>query len=70
MSYNLQRLSLREIRCLRKSLDYISIKGIDAIFVADLQIKLEEKISNIELQQEETQIPPPPGQQEKVRIYL
>lgn len=62
MSYNLQRLSLREIRCLRKSLDYISIKGIDAIFVADLQIKLEEKISNIELQQEETQIPPPPGQ--------
>ena len=60
MSYNLQRLSLREIRCLRKSLDYISIKGIDAIFVADLQIKLEEKISNIELQQEENKIPPPP----------
>ena len=62
MSYNLQRLSQRQIRCLRKSLDYIPIKGIDAIFVADLIIKLDDKIISIENQQEETQIPPPPGQ--------
>ena len=69
MSYNLTNLTLRELRCLRKSLDCIPIKGIDAIFVANLQGKLDIKIANVE-QIEENQIPPPPGQQEKVRIYL
>ena len=69
MSYNLTNLTLRELRCLRKSLDCIPIKGIDALFVANLQGKLDIKIANVE-QIEENQIPPPPGQQEKVRIYL
>ena len=61
MSYNLTNLTLREHRCLRKSLDCIPIKGIDAIFVANLQGKLDIKIMNVE-QIEENQIPPPPGQ--------
>ena len=45
MSYNLTNLTLRELRCLRKSLDCIPIKGNDAIFVANLQGKLDIKIS-------------------------
>ena len=60
MSYNLQKLELREIRCLRKSLDYLPIKGIDAIFVANLQVKLDNKITNVE-QIEENKILPPPS---------
>ena len=48
MSYNLQKLTLREIRCLRKALDYIPITGIDAIFVGTIQVKLNQKIENIE----------------------
>ncbi len=44
MSYNLTNLTLRELRCLRKSLDCIPIKGIDALFVANLQGKLDAKI--------------------------
>jgi hypothetical protein len=62
MSYNLQKLELREIRCLRKSLDYLPIKGIDALFVANLQLKLNQKIETVEAQLEENKIPPPPGQ--------
>ena len=61
MSYNLTNLTLRELRCLRKSLEVIPIKGIDALFVANLQGKLDIKIANVE-QIEENQIPPPPGQ--------
>ena len=61
MSYNLTNLILRELRCIRKSLDCIPIKGIDAIFVANLQGKLNSKIINVE-QIEENKIPPPPGQ--------
>ena len=61
MGYNIQKLELREIRCLRKSLDYIPIKGIDAIFIANLQVKLDNKIASVE-QIEENQIPTPPGQ--------
>tara|TARA_R100001460_G_scaffold93533_1_gene135483 strand:+ start:507 stop:692 length:186 start_codon:yes stop_codon:yes gene_type:complete len=61
MSYNLTNLTLRELRCLRKSLDCIPIKGIDALFVANLQGKLDAKIINVE-QIEENQILPPPGQ--------
>ena len=52
MSYNLQKLTLREIRCLRKALDYIPITGIDAIFVGTIQVKLNQKIENIEKQEQ------------------
>ena len=53
MAYNLQKLTLREIRCLIKSLDYIPITGIDAIFVGTLQVKLNQKIESIEAQEQE-----------------
>ena len=60
MSYNLTNLSLRELRALRKSTDYIPITGIDAIFIGTIQVKLNQKIKIIEKQEEENQIPPPP----------
>ena len=63
MSYNLTNLSLRELRALRKSTDYIPITGIDAIFIGTIQVKLDQKIKNIDQQlEEELPIPPPPGQ--------
>jgi hypothetical protein len=64
MSYNLTNLSLRELRALRKSTDYIPITGIDAIFIGTIQVKLNQKIENIEqqLEEEESNIPPPPVQ--------
>jgi len=60
MSYNLTNLSLRELRALRKSTDYIPITGIDAIFIGTIQVKLNQKIESIEKQEEENQIPPTP----------
>jgi hypothetical protein len=48
MSYNLTNLSLRELRALRKSTDYIPITGIDAIFIGTIQVKLNQKIEGIE----------------------
>jgi hypothetical protein len=63
MSYNLTNLSLRELRALRKSTDYIPITGIDAIFIGTIQVKLNQKIENVEQQlEEELNIPPPPVQ--------
>jgi|TARA_B110000238_G_scaffold63427_1_gene69694 hypothetical protein len=63
MSYNLTNLSLRELRALRKSTDYIPITGVDAIFIGTIQVKLNQKIESIEHQlEEELSIPPPPGQ--------
>ncbi len=64
MDYNLTNLSLRELRALRKSTDYIPITGIDAIFIGTIQVKLNQKIENIEqqLEKEEPNIPPPPVQ--------
>ena len=71
MSYNLTNLSLRELRALRKSTDYIPITGIDAIFIGTIQVKLNQKIENVEQQlEEELNIPPPPVQQGKQKIYL
>jgi len=58
MSYNLSNLSLREIRALRKSTDFIPITGIDAIFIGNLQIKLDTKITTVE--NISVSIPPPP----------
>jgi len=60
MSYNLTNLSLRELRALRKSTDFIPITGIDAIFIGTLQVKLNQKIEGIEKQEKENQISPPP----------
>jgi hypothetical protein len=55
--YTLDNLSLREIKALRKSLDHIPITGIDAIFIAQLQVKLNKDIQQIE---EHLQSPPEP----------
>ena len=56
MIFNLEELTLREIKALRKSLDYIPITGIDAAFIAILQNKINIQIQQIEshLQSEET----------------
>tara|TARA_B110000046_G_scaffold122486_1_gene129115 strand:- start:476 stop:667 length:192 start_codon:yes stop_codon:yes gene_type:complete len=63
MSYNLTNLSLRELRALRKSTDYIPITGIDAIFIGTIQVKLNQKIESIEQQlEEESNVPLPPVQ--------
>ena len=52
MSYNLTNLSLRELRALRKSTNYIPITGIDAIFIGTIQVKLDQKIKGVEKQEE------------------
>lgn len=46
--YSLDGLDLREIKALRKSLDYIPITGIDAAFIAMLQHKTSSQIQEIE----------------------
>jgi hypothetical protein len=55
MIYSLEDLNLREIRAIRKSLDYIPITGIDATFIAILQNKIQQQIQQIEdfIKQEE-----------------
>ncbi len=53
MPYNLTNVSLRELRALRKSTDFIPITGIDAIFIGTLQVKIDQKIKSIENQIEE-----------------
>ena len=49
-------LTVNEIQLLRQSLDIISIKGTDAKFLANLQIKLENELLQIQeiIKQEET----------------
>jgi hypothetical protein len=46
--YSLDNLSLREIKALRKALDYIPITGIDAAFIAMLQHKISSQTQEIE----------------------
>ena len=46
--YSLDNLTLREIKALRKSLDYIPITGIDAAFIAMLQHKISTQTQEIE----------------------
>jgi hypothetical protein len=46
--YSLDDLTLREIKALRKSLDYLPITGIDAAFIAMLQHKTTSQIQEIE----------------------
>ena len=54
-SYTLENLTLEEINLLRQSLNIIEIKGSSAIFVANLQTKLDKEITQIQtmLQEEE-----------------
>ena len=59
MPYNLTNLSLRELRALRKSTNFIPITGVDAIFIGTIQVKLDQKIETIEQQLKEKIIPPP-----------
>ena len=46
--YSLDDLTLREIKALRKSLDYIPITGIDAAFIAMLQHKISIQTQEVE----------------------
>ena len=54
--YSLDSLDLREIKALRKGLDYLPITGIDAAFIAMLQHKTSSQIQEIEnhIQSEKT----------------
>ena len=45
--FSIDNLSLEEINLLRQSLNVIEIKGSSAIFVATLQVKLDQEISQI-----------------------
>ena len=45
--FTIENLSLEEINLLRQSLNVIEIKGSSAIFVATLQVKLDQEISQI-----------------------
>ncbi len=68
MSYNLTSLSLRELRALRKSTDFLPITGVDAIFLGTLQVKLNQKIESIE--KEEIQASSSSSQQGNIKAYL
>ena len=46
--YDLEGFTIREVRALRVALDTISINGIDAAFIRDLQIKINTHIQSIE----------------------
>ena len=60
--YTLENLSLREIKALLVGIKEISIKGIDAMFIGTLQLKLQEQIAQIEehIVSGDQQIPLPP----------
>ncbi len=60
--YTLENLSLREIKALLVGVKEINIKGIDAMFIATLQIKLQDQISQIEehITSSDSPLPPPP----------
>ena len=51
--YTLENLNLREIKALRKGLEYIQISGVDAMFIGMLQAKLAQQIEQIENNLEE-----------------
>jgi len=46
--YTLEQLSLREIKAIRKGLEFIKINGIDAMFIGALQIKIDKQIQQLE----------------------
>ena len=51
--FTIENLSLEEINLIRQSLNVIEIKGSSAIFVATLQVKLDQEISQIRTMIEE-----------------
>ena len=57
--YTLEDLSLREIKALLVGIKEISIKGVDAMFIGTLQIKLQNQITQIEEHLNSQPIPPP-----------
>ena len=46
--YSIDNLTLREVKALRQGLDFIEIKGIDALFLATLQLKTNEQVNQIQ----------------------
>jgi hypothetical protein len=48
MVFSIDNLQMGEIRLLRQALDVISITGKDAQYVANLQVKLESEMKQIE----------------------
>ena len=46
--YTLENLNLREIKALRKGLEFIQISGVDAMFIGLLQAKITQQIEEIE----------------------
>jgi|TARA_R110000744_G_scaffold19532_2_gene51552 hypothetical protein len=60
--YTLENLSLREVKALLVGIKEINIKGIDAMFIGTLQLKLQEQIAQIEehIVSTDQQIPLPP----------
>ena len=47
--FSIENLQLEEVKLLRQSLNIIQITGASAQFVANLQIKLDNEISQIEV---------------------
>ena len=47
--FSIENLQLEEVKLLRQSLNVIQITGASAQFVANLQIKLDNEISQIEV---------------------
>lgn len=45
--FSIENLTVEEITLLRQALNVIDIKGASAIFVATLQVKLDQEISQI-----------------------
>lgn len=45
--FTIENLTVEEITLLRQALNIIDIKGASAIFVATLQVKLDQEISQI-----------------------
>ena len=48
MVFSIDNLQMGEIRLLRQALDVIQITGKDAQYVANLQVKLESEMKQIE----------------------
>jgi hypothetical protein len=51
--FSIENLTVEEINLLRQSLNVIEIKGSSAIFVATLQVKLDQEISQIKTMMQE-----------------
>jgi hypothetical protein len=51
--FSIENLTVEEITLLRQALNVIDIKGASAIFVATLQMKLDQEISQIKTMIEE-----------------